>query len=616
MPAMDARDQDYTTADRRREAAVFLQKHPSVLDLLCDSQMQTFVDTMGDQGLARIAFLVHNPWLDLERIIRIADSIVNISPDISQEELLQVLCRDTAMICQAHSATCRTYDPLRNSMIAAGQYNWDDERAEEIPYEDSLAGLTIKQNEHYCVPDISAEPLYREKEKILARGFNSMLALPVRLTDYDGARKIDVLVGTLQLYFKEKNKTFYPEQIKLLNSIVSRFNYVLSQQRKRELQKRSLVLQESRQALISILKRTESLDQVLSFLIARIAESINVKRCSLFSIEQSPGEEAVAVLIAGYPLDAFEHRYGVTLPFHQHPAFDEVCRLGVPLLITDARNDPRMRASLGLYLHHQIDNVYFVPIKDENNSVTNIIVLDADETHPLSNDDLFFCNALARDIELCIQVSIRSQERHDFFNQMLSFGAIAKVYAKRLSSPDTTAEELTMLYKKLYRSMLTVNDIITDRVPFARKEQFDIIELIAERLEGYYFPPQVEIVQNITVHDSTITADRKKAGRIIGNLLDNAHKKLEELRQGRLQIDVYAENEFIVIAIGNTGTIPDGAREKIFKERSGPLRPGLETGGQGLTIVKLFTVMHNGIAEFESRPESNWTVFRVKLPRE
>jgi GAF domain-containing protein len=616
MTAMDARDKDFPSADRRKEAAVFLQKHPAVLDLLCDPRLQTFIGTLGDQGLARIEFLVENPWFDLERILRIADSIVNISPDISQAELLEVLCRDTALICQAQSATCRTYDPLRNSMIAAGQYNWDGERAGEIPYEDSLAGMTIKQNEHYCIPDISAEPLYRDKEKALERGLNSMLALPVRLTDYDGARKVDVLVGSLQLYFEEKHKKFYPEQIKLLNSIVSRFNYVLSQQRKRELQKRSLVLQESRQALISILKRTESLDQVLNFLIARIAEAIKVKRCSLFTIEQTPGEESVAVLIAGYPLDAFEHRYGVTLPFSRHPAFDEVCRRSAPLLITEARNDERMRASLDLYLHHHIDNVYFVPIKDENNTVTNIIVLDADETHPLNNDDLFFCNALARDIELCIQVSIRAQERHDFFNQMLSFGAIAKVYAKRLGSPDTTAEELNRLYKKLYRSMLTVNDIITDRVPFARKEKFDIIELIAERLEGYYFPPQVEIVQNINVPDTSIKADRKKTGRIIGNLLDNAHKKLEDLRQGRLQIDVYAENEFIVISIGNTGTIPDEAREKIFKERSAPLRPGSESGGQGLTIVKLFTVMHNGIAEFESQPETNWTAFRVKLPRE
>jgi len=611
---MDACDQN--EADCLREAAAFLQKNPSLLTLLSNPRTRSFIDTLGDQGIERITFLIENPWLDLERVVRIADGIVNISPEISQDELLQVLCRDTALICEAQSATCRTHDPRRNSMIAAGQYNWDEERAGEIPYEDSLAGKAIRENTHYCVPDISAEPLYRDKEKIIARGLNSMLALPVRLTDYDGAEKIDVLVGTLQLYFTEKNKKFPPAQIKLLNSIVSRFSYVLSQQRKLELQKRALILQESRQTLISILKRTESLDQVLNSLIERIAESIHAKRCSLFSIEQDSGNNRVAVLIAGYPLDAFEHSYGATLPFSRHPAFEEVCRKGTTLLITDAQNDPRMRASAELYLHHQIDNVYFIPILDENNIVTNIIVLDADETRPLSNADLFFCNALARDIELCIQISLRSQERHDFFNQMLSFGAIAKVYTKRLAAPETTAAELNLLYRKLYRNMLTVNDIITDRVPFARKERVDLVELIAERLEGYYFPPQVEIVQNIHPLDCRIMADRKKTGRIIGNLLDNAHKKLEKLKQGRLQIEVFDENGFIVLAIGNTGTIPDKARNLIFQQHTGPLMAGGDAGGQGLSIVKLFTVMHNGIAEFESSPDSNWTVFRIKLPRE
>ena len=97
---------------------------------------------------------------------------------------------------------------------------------------------------------------------------------------------------------------------------------------------------------------------------------------------------------------------------------------------------------------------------------------------------------------------------------------------------------------------------------------------------------------------------------------NNAHKKLEELKQGRLQIDVYQENNFIVIAIGNSGVISDEARSQIFQTHAGPTRTGIETGGQGLTIVKLFTVMHNGIAEFESSPDTNWTVFRIKLPRE
>ena len=48
---------------------------------------------------------------------------------------------------------------------------------------------------------------------------------------------------------------------------------------------------------------------------------------------------------------------------------------------------------------------------------------------------------------------------------------------------------------------------------------------------------------------------------------------------------------------------------------SRPLQSGTGEGrGQGLAIVKLFTVMHNGIAELESPAGAYWTTFRIKLP--
>jgi signal transduction histidine kinase len=197
---------------------------------------------------------------------------------------------------------------------------------------------------------------------------------------------------------------------------------------------------------------------------------------------------------------------------------------------------------------------------------------------------------------------------------MLSFGAIAKVYAKKVASPDATAEDLNILYKKLYKSMLAVNDIITDRVLFAQKEDFNLNEVIQERIEAYYFPPQVSVEQNINRGELIITADKKKVGRIVGNLLDNAHNKLEELKMGELKVLSYAEKDYAVIEVGNTGNVPPEIQKNILQEDMQLTRPNREEGRLGLSIVKLFTVMHNGTVEFESLPEKNWTSFRVKLP--
>ena len=591
----------------------YLEKNPAVLGLLRDPAKRGILPFLYSD-YERIAYLLDNPWIDLERIIGIADGVMNISPDIGANELLNILCMNTAQLMQADGATCRTWDPIRKSMIAGGSYNWTAERREEIDQEKSIAGWVIHTKAHYCVPDISSEPLYMEKGKILALGFNAMLALPIQLFDYEAGEKLEVLVGTLQLYFKEKNKIFFPQQIKLITSVVSRFSYVFAQKRKQALQKRSQIIQESRKALICIIKRTQSLDQVLSSLVAKIAETISVKRCALFSIEHDAAGSNVAVLIAGYPLEPFAHRYGVTLPFAEHTAFQEVWMTGQALRIDDAQNDPRMSATRDLYRNRNIRNVYFVPIKDENEAVTNVLVLDGEEANPIDKDDLSFFNSLIQDIELCIQASLRSQERHDFYNIMLSFGAIAKVYAKKIAAPGADADEIKSLYRKLYTSMLAVNDIITDRIPFAQKEVFNLNEVIAERLDAYYFPPQVAIEQNLDGWELQICADRKKVGRIIGNLIDNAHRKLDELQKGLLKIQLRTEGPYAIIEIGNTGGIPQEVT-KNFMQDSRPLQSGTSEGrSQGLAIVKLFTVMHNGIAELESPAGAYWTTFRIKLP--
>jgi GAF domain-containing protein len=590
----------------------FLQEHPEVIRLLEDEKIRKLLELLSAEDITRIEYMLENRWIDIQKALKISDSIMKISPEISGDELLTILCRDITELTNAQCATCRTYDPIKNVMVASGSYNWGGQRTGEIPYEQSIAGQIFETKTFFMAPDLMQEPLYAEKEKLQAMGINSMFALPILLTDYDGAERKEVLIGTLQIYFAEKNKHIPQQQINLIQSVVGRFSYVLAQKRRLELQKKAAILRDSRRALLQILKRTESLDQVLSYLVAKIAEIINVNRCSLFSIEKNSAGEPFAILIAGYPLDPAAHGYGSVLAFNDHPAIREVCETGHPLLIENAREDPRMKASYALYIYKKIKNVYFVPIKDETDLVTHILVLDGDETKPLEQEDILFCNSLIQDIELCIQTSLRSQERHDSFNQMLSFGAIARLYTKRLKSPDATAEELDQMYKKLSKSMLAVEDILTDRVPYPEKEPVNLNQIIRERLDTFYFPPQVVIETQLLPTDFTIIADRKKVGRIIGNLLSNAHKKLEELKTGVLRIATSIKDGQAVIEIGNTGTIEEAIRHKIFSD--GQIISGRDgSSGQGLSIVKLFTVMHRGQVEFETNPEKNWTVFRVKL---
>jgi GAF domain-containing protein len=599
--------------EAEKQTEHFLKETPGVLKILRDPKKRKILELLSKGDLQRMEYVLENPWIDLQRIMSIAESIMNIPPEISEDELLKFFCENVTYLTNAEGATCRTYDPIKNVMVAGASYNMDVERTEEIPYQDSIAGHVIKTKTHYVVQDISNETMYKEKEKLLSLGINSMLALPIQLIDYEGRVRREILIGTLQIYFEEKNKNFFPEEIKLVNTVLSRFSYVLAQKRKLELYKKATILRESRKALLSTLKRTQSLDQVLSFLVAKIAEIINVNRCSFFSIEKNYKGDNFAMLIAGFPLDPFAHGYGVHLSFDEHPAFQEVCETGQPLLIENARNDPRMKASSMLYFTKKIKNVYFLPIKDDTNVVTNVLVLDGDESKPVEEEDIFFSNSLIQDIELCIQASLRAQERHDSLNQMIAFNALSRLYTKKLRSPNVSQEELEGLYQKLCKSMLAIEDILTDNVPFAQVEEVNLNEIITERLEVFQFPAQVIIQQHLHKGGLSIEADKKKVGRIVGNLLDNAQKKLKELEGGVLKLSTYITYNNAVIEIGNTGTIPQEIQEKMFADYS-PVSGKKGKSGQGLSIIKLFTIMHNGSVDFESLPENNWTVFRIKLP--
>lgn len=589
------------------------KNNPVIKELLRNPEERKALGLFCKEDIENFDYMIKNPWIDLKTIVEVADRIMGISPEISEQELLDMICREMVVLSKAKAATCRTYNPTKNYIIASGDYNWNIGRTTEIPSEDTVAGRVIKTKTHYCVPDISAEPLYEEKEKVLSQGLNSMLALPILVSDYEKAEKKHVLIGTLQLYFEEKNKKFYLEHIKLLKTVMNRFSYVLAMQSKRELQRRAEIIQDSRRALISVLKRARSLNQVLAFIVERIAELLHVNRCSLFTIEHDHRGNGFAVLVAGFPLAPHEHTYGITLPFEKHPAFAGVCDTGEPLLVEDAQKDPRMRASYPLYLNKRIKNVYFMPLKDENDVVTHVLVLDADELRPLEKDELQFCSALIQDIELCIQTSIHTQQLHDFLNQIVSLSAIAKLYTKKHTSLDSAPEERELFYKKLKKSLLSIEDIIADRVPLANKEWFNLNEVISERLDACYFPPDVSIRKELLGSEIFIYADSRKVGRIMGNLLDNAYKKLGELKGGSLKIASYIEGPYAVISIGNTGALPQDVVSNLCNKHEPFLRVGKE-GGLGLSVVKLFTVMHNGIFEYESSPEKNWTVFRVKLP--
>ncbi len=96
-----------------KEIQSFLKKNPDLYNVLKDSKKRGALAFFFREDSDRIDYLMKNPWIDLEKIVKTADGIMNISPDIQDEDLLNILCRDAAVLTNAKSATCRTYDPIK-----------------------------------------------------------------------------------------------------------------------------------------------------------------------------------------------------------------------------------------------------------------------------------------------------------------------------------------------------------------------------------------------------------------------------------------------------------------------------------------------------------------------
>jgi len=110
-------------------------------------------------------------WIDIERIVHVADDIMNISPEISWRELFNSICEKTAILTGSGAATCKTFDPDKQMMFADGNYNFYVNRITEIPPANTVAGKVLNTKEHCCVSDINKELLCHEKDKILALGY-------------------------------------------------------------------------------------------------------------------------------------------------------------------------------------------------------------------------------------------------------------------------------------------------------------------------------------------------------------------------------------------------------------------------------------------------------------
>jgi signal transduction histidine kinase len=142
-----------------------------------------------------------------------------------------------------------------------------------------------------------------------------------------------------------------------------------------------------------------------------------------------------------------------------------------------------------------------------------------------------------------------------------------------------------------------------------------LIEKITMSVAEYAKAKNINVIFDTSIEEKTIAVDPDKIERIILNLLSNAIKFTE--RNKDIHVSVYELNKELIISIKDSGKgIPSEKISQIF-ERFNQINDILsrshEGSGIGLSLVKAFIEMHDGVIEVESELEKG-SLFTIKLP--
>src|SRR4030043_2234872 len=189
-------------------------------------ELATVVDIVKEEVLFRY----------VDRLISQIETIIEINPSLSEKEILQSVAKNVVEFLGAEAVSIRIHDPEREELISFGSYpSMDMDREEAIPFEDTIAGEVVKMHRSYFVPNILKEEKYKNKEQVQKRGIHSMLAIPISIPRFS-LGDVDT-EGSLQIYYKEKDKPFTPLEAKIAETFSRRVSYVIARKRIKDLQK-------------------------------------------------------------------------------------------------------------------------------------------------------------------------------------------------------------------------------------------------------------------------------------------------------------------------------------------------------------------------------------------
>ena len=386
-----------------------------------------------------------------------------------------------------------------------------------------------------------------------------------------------------------------------------------------------------------ILNSTLNLEPLLQIIIQAATELTNTESCSILLIDKNTKELRFAEVSGGLT-DMLKK---ISVPMENSIAGWVVAKQR-PLLIRDAKNDPRWHRGVDESTDFETHSILGVPLKVRDDVIGVLEIINKKSEAGFNQDDIQIATTLAAQAAIAIEntrlldelqqayhelseidrikgdfVSVASHELRTPLAVILGYASflrdnVSGEASKQLEIVLTSAMRLRSLIDDMVNLRhIQANDVQLERTIFPLRQLItDVVQEFSELVKG----KQQILTTRFVPDDSPLNldADHQKVYLMLANLMSNAIKFTGE--GGRVHINVELKGQGYWINIIDTGIgIPKNEYNRIFSQfyQSEPsLTRNYQGMGVGLSITKGMVEVHNGRIWVESvvGKGSNFTV--------
>lgn len=370
-----------------------------------------------------------------------------------------------------------------------------------------------------------------------------------------------------------------------------------------------------------ILNSTLSVEPLLQIIVQAATELTNTEACSIMLIDKRTGELRFAEATGGVT----EALKKISVPMENSIA-GWVIRKDKPLLIRDAKNDPRWHRGVDESTDFETQSILGVPLKVREQVIGVVEVVNKKTEEGFNQDDVQIATTLASHAAIAIEnarlmdelqrayrdLSQLDQIKGDFVSiashELRTPLAVILGYATFLRANLTgqASEQLDIVLSSAMRLRSLIDDMVNlrhiqtnevqlERSTFSlRQLVLDVTQEFSQLMGGKQQALTTKFIPGDT--PLNIDADRQKIYLILANLLSNAIKFTPE--GGRIHINVELKGYKYWLNVIDTGIgIPQTEYDRIF-DQFYQVEPSLtrkyQGMGLGLSIAKGMVEVHKG----------------------